>query len=338
MRNKRIAITGGAGFLGSHVVQLLIEKGNRVVVLDDFSNGKQSHLEPVADHPLLEIVRGDVANLEDVSKAFKGCHIIVHLAVLCLRQSIEEPRRVSEVIVQGTLNCLDVARDNNVELFLNCSSSEAYGTAEYVPMDEQHPLHPETPYAAAKIAQDMYVRSYGRTYGLPWTTFRPFNMYGPHSHWKGYRGELIPRMIVRAMNKKPLIVFGKGSQTRDFSYVKDAAKAIVAVAEEEACRNRCINFCSGVETSVSQIVELICDHFDLDPAETIQRQPSRPGDVLRHLGDASLFEELVGPRPQTDLSEGIRQTIAWFETLPSVAEGAFLQEIPGAWEQNCAIR
>ena len=244
MTNKKIAVTGGAGFLGSHVVQLLIEKGNSVVVLDDFSNGKRSHLGPVGDHPSLKIVHGDVTNLQDVSNAFEGCHIIIHLAVLCLRQSIQEPHRVSEVIVQGTLNCLDIARDNDVELFLNCSSSEVYGTADYVPMDEQHPLHPETPYAAAKVAQDMYVRSYGRTFGLPWTTIRPFNMYGPNSHWSGYRGELIPRMIVRAMYRRPLIIFGKGTQTRDFSYVKDAAKAVVAVAEEKACRNRCINFCS----------------------------------------------------------------------------------------------
>lgn len=338
MRNKKIAVTGGAGFLGSHVVQILIEKGNNVVVLDDLSNGKMSHLEPFTDHPGLRIVRGDVTSFEDVSNAFQGCQIVFHLAVLCLRQSLEEPHRVNEVIVQGTLNCLDVARANGVELFLNCSSSEAYGTADYVPMDEQHPFRPETPYAAAKVAQDMYVHSYGRTYGLPWATIRPFNMYGPHSHWEGYRGELIPRMIVRAMNHEPLIIFGTGSQTRDFSYVKDAAKAVVAVAEDESCRNRCVNFCSGVETSVSQIAELICDHFHLDPQEVIQMQPSRPGDVLRHLGDGSLFEKLVGPRPKTVLAEGIRQTIAWFEALPSLSEERFSQETPGVWERDCAVR
>ncbi len=338
MRNKKIAVTGGAGFLGSHVTQLLIEAGNRVVVLDDFSNGKMSHLQHLTDHPGLKIVRGDVTRFNDVSDAFQGCQIIIHLAVLCLRQSLVEPHRVNEVIVQGTLNCLDAARANDVELFLNCSSSEAYGTANYVPMDEQHPFRPETPYAAAKVAQDMYVHSYGRTYGLPWTTFRPFNMYGPHSHWAGYRGELIPRMIVRAMNKEPLTIFGKGSQTRDFSYVKDAAKAVVAVAEEEACHNRCINFCSGKETSVRQIAESICDSFDLDPEETIQVQPPRPGDVLRHLGDDSLFDELVGPHPKTGLAEGMRQTIAWFGTLPYLPEELIAQEIPWVGEQDCAIR
>jgi len=139
------------------------------------------------------------------------------------------------------------------------------------------------------------------------------------------------------MNRKPLIIFGKGSQTRDFSYVKDAAKAVVAVAEEESCRNRCINFCSGEETSVRQIAESICDHFHLDPQEAIHTQPSRPGDVLRHLGDGSLFEKLIGPRPKTVLSEGLLQTIAWFESLPSLSEERVSQDTPEVWEQDGAV-
>ena len=264
VKNKKVVVTGGAGFLGSHVVQLLIENDNHVVVLDDFSNGKSLHLEPLRDHPKLEVVRGDVTNLDDVQRTFEGCRIVIHLAVLCLRQSIKEPLRVNDVIVRGTLNCLEVARQNQVELFLNCSSSEVYGSANHIPMNEQHPLHPETPYASAKVAQDMYVYSYGRTYGLPWTTIRPFNMYGPNSHWQGHRGELIPKMIVRAMNQMPLIIFGDGSQTRDFTFVKDAAKAVVTIAGEPASRNTSVNFCSGSETSIRQIAEMICKFFDLD--------------------------------------------------------------------------
>ena len=143
LNNKRIIVTGGAGFLGSHVVQLLLEKDNQVVVFDDFSNGKSLHLESFAKHSQLEVFRGDVTNQDDVESAFKDCQIVIHLAVLCLRQSIKEPQRVNEVIVQGTLNCLEAARLNQAELFLNCSSSEVYGSANYIPMDEGHPLHPE---------------------------------------------------------------------------------------------------------------------------------------------------------------------------------------------------
>jgi UDP-glucose 4-epimerase len=332
VKNKKVVVTGGAGFLGSHVVQLLINNNYHVTIFDDFSNGKSLHLKPLANHPNLEVIRGDVTNINDVIKAFEGCHMVIHLAVLCLRQSIKEPQRVNEVVVQGTLNCLEVARENEVELFLNCSSSEVYGSANHVPMDEQHPLHPETPYAAAKVAQDMYVYSYGRTFGLPWTTIRPFNMYGPNSHWQGHRGELIPKMIVRAMNKKPLAVFGNGSQTRDFTFVRDAAKAIVAIAEEPNSRNNSINFCSGSETSIQQIAELICDFFDLDPKIYIQTQAPRPGDVQRHFGDNSKYEKLVGFLPSIGIKEGIRQTIEWFQSLPFSPQELISQEKVRNWE------
>jgi UDP-glucose 4-epimerase len=332
LSKKRIVVTGGAGFLGSHVAKLLIETDNHVVVFDDFSNGKSLHLQPLADHPKLEVIRGDVTNIEDVRKAFAGCDIVIHLAVLCLRQSIKDPHRVNDVIVKGTLNCLEVARRNQVECFLNCSSSEVYGTANSIPMNEEHPLHPETPYASAKVAQDMYVYSYGRTYGLPWTTIRPFNMYGPNSHWQGHRGELIPKMIVRAMNQAPLILFGDGSQTRDFTYVRDAAKAVVAVAAEPASRNTSINFCSASETSIRQIAELICSFFDLDPKRFIHQQPPRPGDVQRHFGDNSKFKKMVGFAPETSLSEGLRHTIAWFQSLPLSPAELIRQEAVRNWE------
>ncbi len=282
MKGQKVTVTGGAGFLGSHVVMRLLELGNEVVVLDNFSNGKIVHLRHVKDHPKLTVMHNDITKRDDVIRALRGCTIVIHLAVLDLRQSIKEPHRVNTVIVDGTLNCLEIARENQVELFLNCSSSEVYGTAAYVPMDENHPLHPETPYAAAKVAQDMYVLSYGRTYGLPWTTIRPFNMYGPNSHWQGFRGELIPKMIVRAMNRQPLVLFGSGEQTRDFLYVEEAARAVIDVADTPASLGRTLNFCTGKETSVRRIAELICQEFNLDPAQFIQTQPPRPGDVKRH--------------------------------------------------------
>lgn len=329
---KTIVVTGGAGFLGSHVVKLLLENNNRVVVLDDFSNGKMAHLDAVKDNKDLTIVFGDIAVKEDVKKAFDGADSVIHLAVLDLRQSLKDPHRVNEVIVNGTMNCLDAALENNIDLFLNCSSSETYGTAEYVPMDEKHPLHPETPYAAAKVAQDMYVHSYGRSFGLRWTTIRPFNMYGPNSHWQGFRGELIPKMIVRAMNKEQLIIFGDGSQTRDFIYVEDAANAVLKVLENKDCRSRIINFCSGRETQIKRIAGLICDEFGLDKEEYIKQQPPRPGDVQRHLGDNTLFKELLGFQPSVTIEQGIKKTIAWFKSLPYAPEEMLNQEVIRNWE------
>lgn len=332
MENKKIVVTGGAGFLGSHVVRLLLQSNNFVVVLDNFSNGKMIHLEAVENHPNLKVIRGDIMNIKDVKTTFEGCQIVIHLAVLGLRQSVKEPHRVNDVIVKGTMNCLDIALANEMELFINCSSSEVYGTAVYIPMDERHPLNPETPYAAAKVAQDMYVYSYGQTYSLPWTTVRPFNMYGPNSHWQDSRGELIPKMIVRAMNRQPLVIFGDGNQTRDFIYVEDAARAVISVAENPNCRNQCINFCSGIETSVLQIAELICKSFSMDPNEFIQKQPPRPGDVKRHLGDSSKFKDLLGFTPSISIEEGIHLTIAWFKSLSIKPEELFSQEVLRGWE------
>jgi UDP-glucose 4-epimerase len=332
MNQKRIVVTGGAGFLGSHVVRLLLQENNIVNVLDNFSNGKIEHLEPVRNHPNLNIIRGDIKNIRDVKDAFKDCQIIIHLAVLCLRQSIKDPQLINDVIVNGTMNCLDTALSNKVELFINCSSSEAYGTAVYIPMDENHPLNPETPYAAAKVAQDMYVFSYGRTYELPWTTIRPFNMYGPNSHWQGLRGELIPKMIVRAMNRKPLVVFGDGQQTRDFIYVEEAARAVLAVADNLKCKGQSINFCTGVETSIFRIAQLICKSFLLDPREYIDFQPTRPGDVKRHIGDNSRFRSLLGFAPNIGIEEGLGRTISWFRSLPYKAEDMLSGEVIRAWE------
>jgi UDP-glucose 4-epimerase len=332
MEDHKIVVTGGAGFLGSHVVKLLLEKSNEVLILDDFSNGKMAHLNDIQDNPLLQINVGDITNPKDVAMAFTGRDIVIHLAVLGLRQSIKKPRRVNQVIVDGTMNCLEAALKNNVKLFLNCSSSEVYGTAAYVPMDEKHPLHPETPYAAAKVAQDMYVYSYGQTYDLPWTTIRPFNMYGPNSHWQGVRGELIPKMIVRAMNQTPLVMFGDGEQTRDFLYVEEAAHAIFEVLDNQNTRNRHINFCTGVETPVKRIAEIICERFNLDPKKFIQKQPSRPGDVMRHLGDNTLFKEITGYTPTVSIEEGINRTVDWLKSLPFTPEKLLSQEKLRNWE------
>lgn len=332
MQNKKIVVTGGAGFLGSHLVSHLIEKGNNVTILDDFSHGKELHLKKLEKNPNLKVIKGDVSHLEDVKKAFENCQIVFHLAVLDLRQSIKEPQRVNDVIVNGTLNCLNVSRNNNIELFVNCSSSETFGSARYIPMDEKHPLFPETPYAASKVAQDMYTFSFGRTYGLPWTTVRPFNMYGPHSHWQEFRGELIPKMIVRAMNKKPLVIFGEGNQTRDFIYVEDAAKGILDVVNSKSCISNSVNICTSKETSIRKIAELICHEFSLDPDVYIQKQAPRPGDVMRHLGDNSKFKQITGYTPKTTIEEGIRKTVAWFKSLPFTPEELLKQEVLRSWE------
>lgn len=332
MNKQTIILTGGAGFLGSHVLKRLLDEGHSVRVWDDLSNGKEMHLAPFQGRDGFHFERIDISDRDAVLRTAVGATVFIHLAVLDLRQSIKDPQRVNEVVVTGTLNCLDAAREQNVELFLNCSSSEAYGSAVHVPMAEDHPLHPETPYAAAKAAQDLYVRSYGQTYDLPWLTLRPFNMYGPNSHWQGFRGELIPKMIVRAMSGEPLVVFGDGGQTRDFIYVEDAAEAFLRALDAPACRSRVINVCTSVETSIRDIAEQICRAFDIEPAHGIAYQPGRPGDVRRHLGDSRLMAEYLGFRPGVGFKDGLQRTIAWYKNLPMAPAELLAHEVVRNWE------
>ena len=332
MKFSRILVTGGAGFLGASLVPLLLRRGYEVVVIDDFSNGKESHLAAVKDHPKLKIVRGDITIRADVERACTGCDAIIHLAVLCLRQSICDAVRVTGVIVNGTMNCLQVALERKLKLFLNCSSSEVLGTAKRIPMDEEHPLHPETPYAAAKVAQDLLVASYGRTYQLPWATIRPFNMYGPNSHWQGHRGELIPKMIVRALNKCPLVIFGDGQQSRDFLYVEEAALAVCQLLESDCALGQTVNFCTGVDTTVKRIAELICNGCGYDPQQMIEYQEARPGDVRRHIGDVTRFKDLFGFVPKVSVEDGITRTIEWFKSLPIPPETMLAQMATRNWE------
>lgn len=325
-------MTGGAGFLGSHAVSRLLASNNDVIVLDDFSNGKRAHLAAFEGHPRLDVIKGDINDQADVQGAFEGVQVVIHLATVGLRHSIRDPKRVNQVIVDGTITCLEAAVRNKVDMFLNCSSSEVYGSADYVPMDEQHPLNPTTPYACAKVAQDMYVRSYGLTYGLPWVTMRPFNMYGSNSHWQGLSGEVIPKMIVRAMNNQPLVIFGDGSQTRDFNYVEDVAQAIITIADNPRCQGEVINVCTGREVSIRRVADLICKSLRLDPGKMIRMQPCRPADVARHRGDNSKFQRLTGSSSPTQIEDGIRKTIEWFESLPQTPSELLSQEVLRAWE------
>ncbi len=332
MRNKRIVVTGGAGFVGSHVVPLLLERDNEVVVLDNFTIGKKENLAGVESNPRLTLIRGDVTNERDVERAFEGANIVVHLAVIDLRYSIKDPILTNRVITAGTINCLNAALKNNAELFLNVSSAEVYGDAIYFPVDEDHIYQPTNPYAAAKVAQDMYVYSYGRTYDLPWTTLRYFSLYGPNSHWESYRGEVIPKMIVRAMNTQPLVIFGDGAQTRDFVFIEDAARALIAIGERKSCLGKCVQFCTGRETSIQRIAEIICYNFGYEPSEMIRKESWRPADIMRMSGISGKCRDMLGLSSSVDIEEGIHRTVQWYRSLPYAPEDLLSQEVLRNWE------
>ena len=250
IKNKKILVTGGAGFIGSHLVDELV-KENKVRVIDNFSIGSEKNLEQAKKSRNLKIIKGDITDLPTVKKAISDIDIVFHLAALGVRESINDPFSVHQVNALGTLNLLLEARKNNIERFIYVSSSEVYGTANYVPMDENHPLNPETIYGASKLAGEMYAFSYFRTYRFPSVVIRPFNTYGLRSHFEGPYGEVIPRFVIRALNNLPPIVFGDGKQTRDFTYVTDTVDGIVSASQNDKLVGEVVNIAYGKERRIN---------------------------------------------------------------------------------------
>jgi UDP-glucose 4-epimerase len=234
--------------------------------------------------------------------------VVLHLACRGVRHSIGHPIESHHVNAEGTLNLLEEARRVGVERFVHVSSSEVYGTARFAPMDENHPTYPETVYGGAKLAGEAYARAYHQTYGLPTIVVRPFNNFGPRSHHEGDCGEVIPRFLVWALNGRPPIIFGDGSQTRDFIFVKETAQWLCRVAECDALVGQTINLGSGKETSVNELASIIYNEVGMgDPKPDYQ--PRRPGDVQRHLADVRRAQEVLGFKTSIDVRAGIRRLV-----------------------------
>jgi UDP-glucose 4-epimerase len=227
MQNKRILITGGAGFIGSELVrQILAQDTKQVIVVDNLVNGRQENLKQLPTEQL-ELVVADVRDSERMAKLMSGIDIVFHLACLGVRHSIHSPYENHEVNATATLELLRAAKGAEVSRFIYVSSSEVYGTARWVPMTEEHPTFPMTVYGASKLAGECYARTFYETYGFPTVVVRPFNSYGPRCHHEGDSGEVIPKFLLRRMAGKPMVVFGDGTQSRDFTYVSDTAMGIL---------------------------------------------------------------------------------------------------------------
>ena len=269
-KNKRVLVTGGAGFIGSHLVDALY-KNNHVIILDNFSSGKRENIQHHQENPDVEIVTGDIRDKALLYKITRDIDIVYHLAVQCLRVSIKDPEINHEVNATGTLNLCMASLQNSVKRFVYISSSEVYGTAVRVPMDENHPCEPMTVYGASKLAGEVYSLAYNRTYGLNAIVVRPFNTYGPREHFEGAYGEVIPKFVLRVLNNEPPVIFGDGTQTRDFTYVTDTVMGIIMASGCDAMIGQTVNIASGNETSVNTqsmnclvlfvLVNYVCEMF-----------------------------------------------------------------------------
>jgi len=331
LEGAKVLVTGGAGFIGSHLVDRLLgpSRVGRVVVLDDLSNGSEDNLDFHRGDARLELQVGDVRDARTVEAVAAGVDVVFHLACLGVRHSLHDPMGNHEVNATGTLVLLEAARAAAVSRFVHVSTSEVFGTAQWAPMDERHPTWPETVYGAAKLAGEAYARAAHRTHGLPVTVVRPFNNYGPRSHFEGDSGEVVPRTVVRALCGLPPLVYGDGLQTRDFLHVSDTSRALVALAECGPAVGRTVNVGFGEETSIDALVRAVTTavgRSDLQP----ERLPDRPGDVRRLWVDNTCVADLVGFRPSVRLEDGLAELVAWFRGLSTTPE----QMLAGVSERN----
>jgi UDP-glucose 4-epimerase len=328
----RVVVTGGAGFIGSELVRQLAAAGHRVIALDNLVNGRAENLDGVE----CRLERGDIRDGYLVARCLSGVDIVYHLACLGVRHSIHSPAENHEVNATATLALLAAARQARVGRFVYVSSSEVYGTARTVPMTEAHPAFPMTVYGAAKLAGECYARAYQRTYGFPTVVLRPFNAYGPRSHHEGDSGEVIPKFVLRAMAGRPLVVFGDGTQTRDFTEVSDTARGILAAGFAAGAVGETINVGSGLEITVNALADAVRTAVGRPVA--VEHDPARPGDVLRLYADATLARAVLAFEPRLTLRAGLARLVEWYRASASAPEELLASEQRRNWEPRAAVR
>jgi len=302
----RVLVTGGAGFVGSHLVDSLVKYGFEVVVLDSFFSGKHENLGQVDERNFC-LVEGDVRSKADLRKALKNVDFVFHLAAIVnVPLSIEKPLLVNEVNVNGTLNVLEESLRADVKRLVYASSCAVYGDPVRVPVDEEHPTRPLSPYGVSKLVAEHYCRVFYEVYGLETVCLRFFNIYGPRQSSGSYAG-VISQFINSLRHGKPPIIFGNGKQTRDFVHVEDIVDACLLSLNSKGCVGESINIGSGVETSVNDLAEILIELFDSD-VKPKYAQP-RAGDIKRSCASLNKAERLLGYQPKISLREGLKRLV-----------------------------
>ena len=315
LAGKGVLVTGGAGFIGSHLVERIArEAPARLSVVDNMFLGREENLEDArAQFPGLKVHVQDAADYDAMGAIITGdgIDVVFNLAIVPLPASLVNPRWTVDHNVALTSVLCELQRLGTFETLIHFSSSEAYGSATYVPMDEEHPSMPSTPYAASKVASDLVALSYRETYGSDVAVLRPFNNYGPRQNAGSYAG-VIPIVVGRAMRGEPVVIYGDGEQTRDFVFVRDTAEAAIRIYAEPRTRGQVINIASGEEVSINRLVRELMELLGVEPQ--ILHEQGRPGDVRRHCGATARARELLGFTPATDLRSGLAETVEWYRS------------------------
>jgi nucleoside-diphosphate-sugar epimerase len=303
----RVLVTGGAGFIGSHLTEMLVERGDQVRVLDNFSSGSPDNLADLEGS--IELVRGDLRQRADVQKAVSRVEVIFHQAAfVSVPQSIENPRECYAINVTGTIELLEAARQAGVRRIVLASSAAVYGPPQELPQRESSQTICLSPYAASKQFNETLAKLYSLTHQLPVVALRYFNVYGPRQSPFSAYAAVIPQFIQRLQAGQAPQVFGDGKQTRDFIYISDVVRANLIAAETESAAGQVFNICSGAETSLLDLLAVLATIFPNAPRAEFT--DPRLGDVPRSLGDPSLAEKALGYRAEVPLSEGLTRCAA----------------------------
>ena len=306
---KKVLVTGGAGFIGSHIVRKQLELGCAVVVLDDLSSGFRHNLDAVAAD--IEFIEGSICDADTIARACRGVDTVFHLAARAsVPRSVEHPAEANAVNVNGTLNVLIAARDQGVRRVVNSASSSAYGETPELPKVETIKPEPLSPYAVSKLAAEHYCAAFYHCYGLETVSLRYFNVFGPRQDPGSQYAAVIPAFVSRMLAGKPPIVFGDGEQSRDFCYVDNVVEANQLAATAPGVRGEAVNIACGERTTLNEMITLINEQLGTQIAA--EYQPPRAGDVKHSLASIDAAKALIGYEPRVLFREGLARSIDWY--------------------------
>jgi UDP-glucose 4-epimerase len=311
LSRRKVLITGGAGFIGSHLADRLLRMGCKVTVYDNFDQyytGKELNLQHNLSNRNYNLVKADILDYEKLLSAAKSSDVIFHEAAQPgVRFSIQNPRKAHEVNATGTLNVLEAARELKTTKIVVASSSSVYGVPRYLPMDEEHPTTPNSPYAASKIAAEKYCLSYNESYRMRTTILRYFSVYGP----RGRPDQVIRKFTTEILEGRQPVIYGDGTQTRDFTYVDDIVDATLLAMESDEADGHVFNIGGGKHVTIKDLVSLLIRMLDREDEISPRYEPGYAGDFPHTLADVSKAKKILGYEPKVPLREGIQRFLSW---------------------------
>jgi len=309
---QKILVTGGAGFIGSHIVDELVRRNYSVGVLDNLATGNSDNLAEHLSAKKIAFHEGDISDYEFVTKVVRGYDAVMHQAALVsVTRSVENPQLTNSVNVDGTINLLKAAVDHNVQKFVYASSSSVYGDTKTLPKTEKMITSPVSPYGVSKLAAENYCRTFAKVYGLNTVSLRYFNVYGPRQKYGPYSG-VIPTFIKQVLNGNAPLIFGDGEQTRDFTFVADVVQANLSCLERSVNPGEAYNIARGEIITINELGRLIIEILDATGKVDLVHGPQRAGDIRASYADISKARKDLGFAPAFDVESGLRSVIEWF--------------------------